>query len=150
MRHNVKTKTLGRTAAHRRALLRNLADSLILHEKIETTLTKAKYVRPYVEQLVTKAKKDKGFNTVKYLKTKLVSEEAVRKLLEEVSPRFLERMGGYTRVVKTRNRDGDNSVMARIEFTEKKKKEASTAKSKAKKVTKEVKEVKEVEEKNEQ
>ncbi|MBN1162240.1 50S ribosomal protein L17 [Patescibacteria group bacterium] len=126
MRHKVKTKRLNRDLDHKKALKRNLADQLVLHEKIETTLVKAKYVKPYVEKLITKAKNKTGsetekFNTVKYLRKKLYSEQAIRKVIEDLSSRYKDRNGGYTRIVKTRNRDGDKALMGRIELiTEKK------------------------------
>ncbi len=118
MRHRVVTKTLGRDSAHRKALLRNLSDSLVMHESVTTTLAKAKYVRPYIEKLISKAKKGSDFVTVKYVRNRLVTEKAARKLFEKVAPLFAKRPGGYTRIVKTGTRDGDNSLMARIEFVE--------------------------------
>ena len=124
MRHRKKGKRLGRDAAHRKALLRNLSDSLVVAEKIETTLAKAKYLRPYFEKLVTKAKKgtesgDKltKFNAIKYLNGKLTTKEAVKKLLEDVAPRFKNTIGGYTRIIRIGERKGDNAQLARIELT---------------------------------
>jgi len=148
MRHRVATKTLSRTSAHRKALVKNLSAALIEHEKIETTLAKAKFLRPYVERLITRAKntdqtsKIEKFNTIKYLRTKLTSEDAIRKLVGELGPRFGKRNGGYTRITRTRNRLGDNTMMARIEFVESPKKdtvskEKEALKSKTKKVIKE-------------
>jgi large subunit ribosomal protein L17 len=146
MRHNVKTKTLNRTSAHRNALLKNLSESLIIHGKIETTIDKAKYVRPYVEKLITKAKNAQGtdkvtlFNAVKYLKTKLITNTVIEKLLTEIAPKFSKTNGGYTRIVRTGNRDGDNAVKARIEIIETKtskkvsEKDKLVAKAKGKKV----------------
>lgn len=127
MRHRVATKNLSRDIDHRRALIKNLSSSLIEHEEVVTTLAKAKYVRSLFEKLITRAKTGNHFNNVKYMKTKLTTDEAVRKILEDLGPRFMKRPGGYTRVVKIGNRDGDRAVMARIELTEKpeiKKKEA--------------------------
>jgi len=146
MRHNVKTKSLNRTSAHRDALLKNLSESLITHGKIETTIDKAKYVRPYVEKLITKAKAAQNqdkitmFNAVKYLKTKLITENVIKKLLTEIAPKFVKTNGGYTRIVRTGNRDGDNAVTARIELIETKiskkvsEKDKLVAKTKGKKV----------------
>lgn len=145
MRHRVKTKTLNRTSEHRHALLKNLSESLIKHGKIETTIDKAKYVRPYIEKLITKVKglnkEDKlnMFNAVKYLKTKLITEEVINKLINEVAPKFTKRNGGYTRIIKTGNRPGDNAMKARIELLEDKKTKTSekaklVAKAKGKKV----------------
>jgi len=117
MRHRVATKTLNRDAAHRKSLLRNLSTSLVLHEKVVTTTTKAKYLRPYIEKLITKAKKGNDFNTVKYLKARLTQNDAVRKIISDIGPRFISTPGGYTRIVKMGERKGDNASMARIEFT---------------------------------
>ena len=129
MRHRVKTKTLHRDREHRLSLLRNLSDSLVLHENIVTTVTKAKYLRPYVEKLVTRAKVGNTFNNVKYMKAKLTTDDAVRKLLTDLGPRFASRAGGYTRIVKLGNRSGDNAQMARIEFVEKAKVEKAKKKT---------------------
>lgn len=137
MRHRVVKKTLGRNKDQRRALITGLAAQLIENGRINTTLAKAKVLRPYVEKLVTKAVKasksgDKlvTFNTVKLLKKRLRSESAIRKLLEDVAPKFVGRPGGYTRIVKTGNRGGDNASMARIEFVV----STSTEKTKAKEI----------------
>lgn len=118
MRHRVSGKKFGRDAAHRRALLRNLSDSLILHESVNTTLAKARYVRPYVERLVTKAKRGVGYANINRVSSDLTTKKAARKLFEEIAPRFKDRAGGYTRIVKIGNRDGDSAPMARIEFVE--------------------------------
>lgn len=118
MRHRVVGKKLNRDAGHRKALVRNLADSLIIHKKIETTVAKAKFLRPYIERLITRAKKSNDFNTVKYMRTKLISEDAIRTLLTEVAPKFSNRNGGYTRIKRTGNRVGDQAETAKIEFTE--------------------------------
>lgn len=108
-----------------------------MKESIETTIDKAKFVRPYIEKLVTKAKKVsseedkvKYFNTVKFLKNKISEDEAVRKLLEEVAPKYKKTPGGYTSIKRTRNRVGDNAVMAVISFTRKKQKKAPEEKKK--------------------
>jgi large subunit ribosomal protein L17 len=143
MRHRVKKKVLNTTPAHRKTIVKGLCGQLIEYEKIETTLAKAKYFQPYVENLITRAKKiDKKdkvslFNSVKYLRTKLLTEEAITKLIEEVGPRFAKRNGGYTRVVRIGNRDGDNAPMARIELVETKAVEKKVAEKEAlKKITK--------------
>lgn len=115
MRHNVSGKKLSRSSAHRKALLRNLSTSLVKYGSIETTLAKAKYVRPYVEKLVTKAKAG-DTNAVRRAKKDLFTEEMVRKLVKEVAPKFLKRNGGYTRIRRLGKRDGDNAQMARIEW----------------------------------
>lgn len=125
MRHRVNKKTLNRTYDQRRALFSGMSSDLIQNGKINTTLAKAKVIRPYVEKLVTKAIKankssDKvyKFNTLKLLRKHLRSELAIRKLLVDVSPKFENRAGGYTRIVKIGNRGGDNASLARIEFVE--------------------------------
>lgn len=145
MRHRVVTKKLNRDAPHRKALLRNMASSMILNDKIDTTLAKAKYLRPYIERLITKAKANKDHTAIAYAQNKLFSEDAVRKLFSDISVRFATRNGGYTRIVRTGNRAGDNGLTARIEFVEKKAEDKTKAKkaSKTKKETEEVKTVKE-------
>jgi len=115
MRHNVSGKKLGRDMAHRKALLQNLATSLVEHGSVETTLAKAKYARPYVEKLVTKARKG-DFNAVKAVRKGITTEDMVRKLVKEVAPQFSKRPGGYTRIKKLGRRDGDNAPLARIEW----------------------------------
>lgn len=123
MRHRVVKKKLNRDMDHRKSLALNLSSQIIENGRINTTLAKAKYVRPKIERLITKAIKahksdDKifKFNTVKALRKSLRSEEIIRKLMEEIAPKFSERAGGYTKIIKTGNRDGDNSLTARIEL----------------------------------
>ncbi|MBD3366109.1 50S ribosomal protein L17 [candidate division WWE3 bacterium] len=118
MRHRVKGKKLGRDASHRKALCRNLASSLIEHGEVVTTLAKAKYIRPYVEKLVTKANKKDTMNARRFLRTKLVNDAVVETLINEVAPKFKDRAGGYTRIVRVGNRSGDNSMLARISFVD--------------------------------
>jgi len=125
MRHRVVKKTLGRNKDQRKALISNLSAQLIELGSINTTLAKAKVLRPHVEKIVTKAiraqksgNKLAVFNTVKHLKKYLRSDSAIRKLFDDVAPKFVGRPGGYTRIIKTGNRDGDNSSLARIEFVE--------------------------------
>lgn len=120
MRHRVKGKKLNRDMDHRRALRKNLATSIIENDSVITSITKAKYVRPYVEKLVTKARsieKDKK-NVLDYLRAHLTTDEAVRRLVEEVAPKFKDRPGGYTRIVRVGNRSGDNAMKAKISFVE--------------------------------
>ncbi|AHB39987.1 TPA: 50S ribosomal protein L17 [candidate division WWE3 bacterium] len=139
MRHRVAKKKMGRPAGHRVALEKNLAVSLIIHEKIETTLEKAKFVRPFVERIITRAKKGylskdriAVFNTIKELRKAIGNEEAIKKLMDSVASRFEKRMGGYTRIIKTGNRGGDNANTARIELLPaEKKEEAPKEKKKA-------------------
>ncbi len=123
MRHRVHKVQLSRDYDHKRALLKNMSVSLIENGKIETTVAKAKALRPYIEKLVTKAKRGGGFNVVKYLRTKLLTESSIKKLIEEVAPKYKDINGGYTRIVRTRTREGDKSEMARIEFVSLKKAE---------------------------
>ncbi len=123
MRHNVAVKKLNRDTPHRKAMLRNLSDSLILQESITTTLARAKALRPYVEKVVTKAKNNKTYVSQNRLAAKLATPEAARKLFEDIAGRFAKREGGYTRIVKLPRRDGDKAPMARIEFVEEKKNE---------------------------
>ena len=122
MRHRIAKKTLNRTSAHRSSLAKNLSEQIIMHGKIVTTIDKAKFVKPYVEKLITKAKntntqdKIEKFNLVKYLRTKLFTEKTIKLLIEEVAPQYKQRNGGYTKIVRTGNRNGDNAVTARIEL----------------------------------
>ena len=115
MRHHNKTKTLGRKKAPREALLRSLATSLVLYEKIKTTEAKAKVLRPYVEKMITLGKKN-TLHARRQLLAKLYLESAVKKVLDELSPRFKERKGGYLRIVKLGFRQGDAAKIVRIEF----------------------------------
>ena len=123
MRHRVVKKKLNRDKDHREALISNLSAQIIEKEKVNTTLAKAKYIRPKVEKMITKAVKahdseDKifKFNTVKELRKDIRSESAIKKLMNEIAPKFSGRKGGYTKIVKTGNREGDNALTARIEI----------------------------------
>lgn len=115
MRHNKKKFTLGRTRNPRRALMRALAESLIVHGNIKTTLAKAKALRTVVEPLITKAKMNTLFARREVIKV-LYTEKAVKKLFTEVAPKYQERRGGYTRIVKLVSRAHDAAQMARIEL----------------------------------
>lgn len=115
MRHNHGYRKLGRTSAHRKALLKNLTIAIIKAEKIETTLPKAKELRSYVEKLLTKAKKG-DFLAHRAIFASLQDKEATKKLVDELAPKYKEVKGGYTRIIKTRVRRGDASQMAFIEF----------------------------------
>ncbi|QDU68814.1 50S ribosomal protein L17 [Engelhardtia mirabilis] len=118
MRHRVAGRKLNRTTSHRIAMTRNMAASLIEHERITTTLPKAKHLRPYVERLVTLAKESSVHNRRRAF-AKLRDDEAVSKLFDTLGPRFKERAGGYTRILKlSKPRLGDNSPRAIIEFVE--------------------------------
>jgi len=121
MRHRHGYRKLGRDTEHRLALLKNLACDLIENEKIETTVAKAKELRRYIEKLVTRAR-NADFNTHRYLYSKLGSNQrakrAVQKLINEIAPKYQNRAGGYTRIIKTRFRRGDAAELAIIEFVE--------------------------------
>ena len=118
MRHRVSGFKLGRTASHRTAMMRNMASSIILHERITTTLTKAKAIRPFVEKLVTLAKVDSVHHRRRAFAL-LRDKDAVRKLFETIGPRFESRPGGYTRILKlSKPRLGDAAERGMIEFVE--------------------------------
>ena len=117
MRHNKNFNHLGRQAGHRKAMLSNMASSLILHKRIETTLAKAKAVRQFIEPLVTRSKEDTTHSrriVFSYLKQK----EAVTELFRTIAPKIAERPGGYTRILKTGFRLGDAADMCIIEFVD--------------------------------
>ncbi|MBT3340523.1 MAG: 50S ribosomal protein L17 [Planctomycetes bacterium] len=119
MRHRVKTNKLSRTGSHRRALARNLAAALIEHERIETTLTKAKAHRSFVEKLVTLAKVKNLSNYRRALAILGNNKAATAKLFDVLGPRFQERPGGYTRILKfSKPRLGDAAPRALWEFVE--------------------------------
>lgn len=115
MRHKKKKTTLGRKKAPREALLRNLAESLILHGNIKTTKAKAKALRMFIEPLVTKARKNTLAARRELIKV-LYTEKAVKKIMEEIGPKYKDRKGGYTRIIKLARRKNDAAEMARIEF----------------------------------
>ncbi len=117
MRHNKKFNHLGRTKAHRDALLSNMAASLILHKRIFTTLAKAKALRVYVEPLITKAKDD-STNSRRVVFSYLQNKYAVTELFKEVAAKVGDRPGGYTRILKTGNRLGDNAKTCFIELVD--------------------------------
>ncbi len=117
MRHNKKFNHLGRQAGHRKAMLANMASSLILHKRIETTVAKAKAVKMYIEPLVTKSKEDTTHQrrtVFSYLKQK----EAVTELFRTIAPKIADRPGGYTRILRTGFRLGDAAEMCIIEFVD--------------------------------
>lgn len=115
MRHQKNKITLDRKIGSRKALLGNLAESLVLYEKIKTTRAKAKATRSLVERLITKAKKN-TLATRRRLIADLYTENAVKKLMEVLGPRYATRSGGYTRITMLKNRPGDGSEEAIIEF----------------------------------
>jgi len=118
MRHRVAGKKLGRTTSHRQAMMKNMATSLIEHERIITTIQKAKAIKPYIEKLITLAKDDCQHNQRRAF-AQLRSKEAVQKLFGVLGPRFKERPGGYLRVLKlSKPRLGDNGQRAILELVE--------------------------------
>ena len=117
MRHGKKINHLGRTAAHRKAMLSNMAASLILQKRISTTVAKAKALRKYVEPLLTKSKNDTTHSR-RTVFAYLQEKEAVKELFDEVSAKIANRPGGYTRILKTGYRLGDNAEMCVIELVD--------------------------------
>ena len=117
MRHKLGYKKLNRTSEHRKALIKNMLNSLIKYEQIITTLPKAKLIRPQAEKLITLGKKKNLINT-RVLISKLQDKTNVNKILNTLSKRYEKRAGGYTRIVKAGYRHGDNSPMAVIEFVD--------------------------------
>jgi large subunit ribosomal protein L17 len=119
MKHGRKLKKLNRTSSHRKSLLMNLAISLFKHERIKTTLAKAKAVRPFAEKLITKAKQgDKSLHTIRQLSSMISDKSIVKKLVEELSQRFKKRPGGYTRIYKAGFRANDSAPIALIELVD--------------------------------
>lgn len=120
MRHNLKGRKLNRTSSHRKALLMNLANALINHEQIKTTLPKAKELKRFIDPLITLGKKGLLHHRRQAVSI-LQDQDSVKKLFESLSKRFEERSGGYTRVLKCGFRYGDSADMAIIEFVDRKK-----------------------------
>ncbi|MCD4683476.1 MAG: 50S ribosomal protein L17 [Bacteroidales bacterium] len=117
MRHRRKFNHLSRKSAHRKAMLANMATSLILHKRIHTTVAKAKALRTYVEPLITKSKEDTT-NSRRVVFSYLQSKEAVTELFREISAKVADRPGGYTRIIKLPNRLGDNAEMCMMELVD--------------------------------
>lgn len=115
MRHQKKGKILDRKKGAREALLRGLATSLILYEKIKTTQAKAKALRPFVEKIITLGK-ESSLQNRRFLQRELYTQGAVKKVLEVLGPRFKEKKGGYTRIIHLKSRQGDSAPMVQIEF----------------------------------
>ena len=134
MRHNKAINHLGRKSGHRKALLANMATSLILHKRIQTTVAKAKALQVYIEPLVTKSKDD-STNSRRVVFSYLKNKEAVTELFRTIAPKIAERPGGYTRVVKTGFRQGDGADMALIEFVDFNEAALASAPKAAKKTT---------------
>ncbi|HEX2803992.1 MAG TPA: 50S ribosomal protein L17 [Sphingomicrobium sp.] len=117
MRHRVGGRKLQRTSSHRAAMFRNMAAALIKHEQITTTTAKAKELRPYVEKLVTLAKKG-GLSNRRIAHSRIMDETQERKLFDVIGPRYADRAGGYTRVIKAGIRASDAAAIAIIEFVD--------------------------------
>jgi large subunit ribosomal protein L17 len=117
MRHQVKRRYLRRNSAHRRALLRNLVTSFLEKERIRTTLAKAKATKPLAEKMITLAKKN-TLHTRRMALSYLTKEAAVKRLFEEIGPRFAERPGGYSRIIKLGFRKGDGAEMGLLELVD--------------------------------
>jgi large subunit ribosomal protein L17 len=117
MRHGISQRKLSRKSGHRKALFRNMAAALIKHEQVQTTLPKAKELRPYVEKLVTLAKRG-GLSNRRLAMSRLGDETQLKKLFDELAERYSDRDGGYTRIIKAGFRDSDSAQMAIIEFVE--------------------------------
>ena len=117
MRHKIGYKKLNRTSEHRKALIKNMLNSLIKYEQIITTLPKAKLIKPQAEKLITLGKK-KNLTNTRVLISKLQDKTNANKILNTLSKRYEKRAGGYTRIVKAGYRYGDNSPMAVIEFVD--------------------------------
>jgi len=117
MRHRKKVAKLGREADHRKAMLRNLATDLLKHERVTTTLAKAKAVRPFAERMVTLGKRD-TLHARRHAARFIRDKDVVRKVFSELAPRYAERPGGYTRIMRLDTRAGDRAQMAIIELVE--------------------------------
>jgi large subunit ribosomal protein L17 len=117
MRHGMANKKLNRTSEHRKALLKNMLNSLIKYEQITTTLPKAKFLKPQADKIITLGKKE-NLLTTKMLMTKLQDISSARKVKKTLSKRYEKRNGGYTRIIKAGFRYGDNAPMAIIEFVD--------------------------------
>ena len=130
MRHNKKFNHLGRTASHRNAMLSNMACSLIKHKRITTTVAKAKALKKFVEPLITKSKEDTT-NSRRVVFSYLQDKFAVTELFKEISVKVADRPGGYTRIIKTGHRLGDNAEMCFIELVDYDENMAKTAAKKA-------------------
>ena len=130
MRHNKKFNHLGRTASHRNAMLSNMACSLIKHKRITTTVAKAKALKKFVEPLITRSKDDTT-NSRRVVFSNLQDKYAVTELFKEISVKVADRPGGYTRIIKTGHRLGDNAEMCFIELVDYNENMAKTAAKKA-------------------
>lgn len=135
MRHNNKNKALGRQKGARKSLYRNMATSIFREESIETTLAKAKAVRPYVEKIITKAKRG-NLADIRNIACDIKDKDIISKLVSDIGKRFEKRDGGYTRIIKSGNRKGDGAQMAILELVSKKEVKKDVNSKKDKKVSK--------------
>ena len=117
MRHQKKGRQLGVNPSHRKAMLRNLASNLIKHKRIQTTDSRAKELRTFIEPLITKAKKA-DLNSTRQILKKLPFKDDVYTLVHEIAPQYIDRNGGYTRILKRGYRDNDRASVSIIEFVE--------------------------------
>ena len=117
MRHGISQRKLSRKSGHRKALFRNMAAALIKHEQIQTTLPKAKELRPYIEKLITLAKRG-GLSNRRLAQSRLLDETQLKKLFDVLAERYADRDGGYTRIIKAGYRASDASQMAIIELVD--------------------------------
>ena len=142
MRHGISYKKLNRTSEHRKALLKNMLNSLIKNEQITTTLPKAKFLKPQADKIITLGKKDNLQNT-KLLISKLQDIKSANKVKKNLSKRYINRKGGYTRIIKAGFRYGDKAPMAVIEFVDRDV-EAKKVDKKNKDISKDIKEEKKI------
>ena len=142
MRHGMANKKLNRTSEHRKALLKNMLNSLIKYEQITTTLPKAKFLKPQADKIITLGKNE-SLQTTKLLMTKLQDIKSTNKVRKTLSKRYEKRSAGYTRIVKAGFRYGDNAPMAVIEFVDRDV-EAKRVDRKKKEITKDQKEPKKI------
>ena len=117
MKHNIKNKKLNKTSSHRKAMFMNMSNALIKHEQITTTLIKAKELRPFVEKILTMGKKADLMSRRRVVSA-LQDKKMTKKIFDILAPRYKDRNGGYTRIIKLGNRFGDNAPTAVIEFVD--------------------------------
>lgn len=132
MRHRIFDRKLGRTFEHKNAMLKNLATSLFKHERIVTTLPKAKLLRRRVERLITWAKRG-NLSGIRLIERFIKDKDILKKLINNISPRFKERNGGYTRILRLKNRKGDSALLAIMELVVREKKVKKEKKGKKEK-----------------
>ena len=132
MRHQIKGKKLNRNTSQRKALFKNLLQALFLREEIKTTLPKAKVVKKIADKLISKSK-NKSLSVRRQIMAFLPGKKAARKLMDDISPRFKEKSSGFTKIIRTNRRKGDNVMMAKIGLIEKKKITKSQEKNQNKK-----------------